>query len=302
MAPRVFVVIPTHNRLALTRACLLRLNVHSGPDSPVVVLVDDGSSDGTAHTIAREFPDVVVLRGDGTLWWAGSTNRGVGWALAHAADDDVVITLNDDTLPSADFVDRLLRAHEAEPHALIGSLLLSSSDEATVLEGGVSLTWSTAKIAPRGAGERWEPPRADGPPLLRPTDVLPGCGTLVPVSAFRTAGPYRDRWLRHYAADYEFSLRARRAGYDLYVDWASPLIVHETATGLHAAASVATLGGLLTSLWNRKSATDLRTRLAFAVTACPPWALPLFLPFDIARVLLGGALRYGRTKAAGSAT
>ena len=81
----VFVVIPVHNRLEFTRACLASLREQSYRDFTIVV-VDDGSTDGTYATLAEEFPEVTLLWGDGDLWWTGAMNRALEWALPQAAE------------------------------------------------------------------------------------------------------------------------------------------------------------------------------------------------------------------------
>lgn len=81
----VFVVIPVHNRLSFTRACLESLREQSFRDFTIVV-VDDGSTDGTYATLAEEYPEVTLLWGDGDLWWTGAMNRALGWVLPKPID------------------------------------------------------------------------------------------------------------------------------------------------------------------------------------------------------------------------
>ena len=285
----VFVIIPVHNRLHLTRACLASLSEQSFRDFTVVV-VDDGSTDGTSESLAKEFPAARVLKGDGTLWWTGAMNVGVGWALARAEPQDVVLTLNNDTTPPPEYLERLMRAHVVAPHTLIGSLVVSATDRKTIVDGGVTIDWMTAKYRTAGRGLAVEV-HADLHPDLRPVDVLSGCGTLIPVSAFARTGPYDGKRLRHYAADYELSRRALNAGYGLFVDWASPLHLWESETGIHASPASAGLCGLLRSFWDMRSANDFRNRWWFAVAACPRWALPTYVPCDYARVVIGSMVR-----------
>src|SRR5687767_767033 len=110
--PLVYAVIPVHNRSGQTRRCLRSLAAGTVPVRAVVV--DDGSTDGTAREVARHHPDVVVLHGHGDLWWAGAVNRGVEHALAGGAD--YVLTLNNDGVLAPDAVAKLLEAeHVGEP-------------------------------------------------------------------------------------------------------------------------------------------------------------------------------------------
>lgn len=293
---RVFVIIPVHNRVEFTRACLAALHEQSFRDFTIVV-VDDGSTDGTSDALSEEFPTVRVLNGNGTLWWTGAMNVGVHWALAHANPEDVVLSLNNDTIPPVGYLERLLRAHIAAPDALVGSLLVSATDRRTIVDGGVTLDWATAKYRTAGRGDTADV-GVDVPPSLRRVDVLSGCGTLIPACVFERVGTYDEERLRHYAADYEFARRAGRYGFGLFVDWASPLHLWEAETGTHASTTTAGFGGLLRSFWDIRSANDFRNRWRFAVAACPRWALATYVPCDYARVVFGSIRRYrsrGRT-------
>lgn len=287
----VYVVIPVHNRWAFTRECLAGLLGHDQALPLTIVVVDDGSTDGTSQAVAKEFPIVNILSGDGELWWTGAMNLGVGWALARAKPDDVVLSLNNDTIPPPQYVERLLRAHTAAPDSLIGSLLVGAGGRDTVVDGGVSVGWATAKYHTAGRGARVVVGATSNPDLRR-VDVLSGCGTLIPVRAFRRTGPYYEKGLRHYAADYELSRRALRAGFGLYVDWSSPLFVREAETGTHASVADGGVTGLLRSFWDIRSANDFRVRWRFAVAACPRWALPSYVLSDYSRVVIGSIRRY----------
>lgn len=282
--------IPVHNRVEYTRACLSSLRSQSFGDFTVVV-IDDGSTDGTRGMLADEFPEVEVLAGDGTLWWTGAMNVGVGWALAQADPLDVVVALNNDTLPPPDFLDRLMTAHTEEPRGLIGSLLVRAGDRETVVDGGVRVHWPTARFT-SALENAPKPECAQHGPALYPVDVLSGCGTLIPVGAFKLVGPYDELRLRHYAADYEFSRRARTAGFALFVDRASTLYVHEGETGLHSVVGDRDIRAFVDSLWSLRSANDLRLRWRFARRACPVRWQPTYIPCDYARVIVGSLKRH----------
>jgi GT2 family glycosyltransferase len=289
--PQAWVVIPVHNRLPLTLECLHSLGGDDAAGSCTIVVVDDGSTDGTSEVLAREFPDVVVLRGDGSLWWTGAMNMGVGWALSRAVDADVVVSLNNDAAAPSGWLEGLLRAHAAAPDALLGSFILSAADRATVVDGGVTVHWPTAKYRSAGRGGRWTSRTADAPDL-RPVDLLGGCGTLIPVRIVRRVGPYDQRNFPHYAADYELSRRAAAAGFPLYLDRASMLYLREEESGVHARVGGRGVATLLRSFWSRGSANDLRVRWRFARRACPRRWQSTYIPCDYVRVVGGSLARY----------
>ena len=227
----IFVVIPVRNRLAFTRACLTTLTRQSLAHT--VVVVDDGSDDGTPGMIVDEFPTTVLLSGDGTLWWTGAMNTGVGWVLGHCDAEDVVVTLNDDTLLPPDYLEVLTGAVAGSESILLGSVAVSDVDGETIVDGGTRVDWWRAKFTPQHRGD----PLADAFPdgRLCDVDVLSGCGTLVPslYGLIGELGPYDRRHLPHYGADYEFSRRAARTGYRIALNTAAALRRRQ-ATGIHA--------------------------------------------------------------------
>lgn len=87
------IIIPVYNRKNVTLSCLNMLRPLIGSGWQVVV-VDDGSTDGTAQAIAEEFPAVTMLLGNGDLFWTGAMELG----MRHAIDAgcNCCVWLNDD--------------------------------------------------------------------------------------------------------------------------------------------------------------------------------------------------------------
>ena len=75
MANTIYIVIPVFNRLKFTKDCLDSLRKQSYGEFKVIV-VDDGSTDGTYQHLKENYPEVIVLQGDGNLWWAGIHSPG----------------------------------------------------------------------------------------------------------------------------------------------------------------------------------------------------------------------------------
>lgn len=96
-SPRDAILIPVHNRRETTLACLQALAADGVFAWAQVLVIDDGSTDGTAEAMRARFPAVHQLRGDGTWWWGGAIRRGMEWALARGAER--IFWLNDDCLP-----------------------------------------------------------------------------------------------------------------------------------------------------------------------------------------------------------
>jgi GT2 family glycosyltransferase len=283
--PRVFVVIAVHNRLDFTRACLASLAEQSH-GALTIIVVDDGSTDGTSAMISNSFPNVEMLHGDGSLWWAGATNRGVSWALQRATDADFVLTMNNDTEVSPRYVESLIAAARRFPNALIGSLSVDIADPSHPLYWGTRTDWRAAKSC-RDAPP--SPPFDDSmTPDCHTVDVLPGRGTLIPLHAFRTSGVFDAGRLPQYGADYEFAVRAHRAGYPLLVNRASVVRTHGEATGAGPKLRKLSVRAFIVSYFSIRSPSCLRYQWRFARLCLPlPAAIRFFLASS-ARLILGG--------------
>jgi GT2 family glycosyltransferase len=103
--PKLVVIVPSHNRWQQAKLALRSL-FESEYRNFEVVLVEDGCVDGTADHCLREFPGVKILHGNGELWWSGSINAGMRYALA--TDADAIVWLNDDDRVEPETLGRLV--------------------------------------------------------------------------------------------------------------------------------------------------------------------------------------------------
>lgn len=114
------VLITCHNRNATTLNCLSRLagQLHKGDK---VFLLDDGSTDGTTDAVTRDFSDVCIVRGDGSVFWAKGTRKAWEVAIAERQDWDGYLWLNDDTELRQDAMAKMLAANDGEK-IIVGEL------------------------------------------------------------------------------------------------------------------------------------------------------------------------------------
>ena len=93
MNSSVAVLITCHNRKNVTLGCIQRL-VLLKPDADVYI-VDDSSTDGTPEAITKLYPHIVVIHGNGDLFWCRGMN--LAWKTAKEKKDyEYYIWLNDD--------------------------------------------------------------------------------------------------------------------------------------------------------------------------------------------------------------
>lgn len=284
------IVTPVHNRRELTRQCLTDLSKQTYRQFRTIV-VDDGSTDGTDEMIRQEFPDVIVIRGDGNLWWTEATNWGVRYAQENPTtgnEENFVLTLNDDTEVQPDYLQTLLDAYERHKPCLVGSPSVDSEHPNKLEFAG---THSELYFAGgRGLAEDYN---YDYRELQRRTDhvesdSLPGRGTLIPMRVFDEVGLFDSKNFAHYMADIEFSVRAKKAGYRLIVNTKSVVYEYKKETGLFINQQPSWTD-FIKSFTSIRSPTNLTVRYNFAIAHSKTKLL--YFIFDVSRICMGFLLR-----------
>ncbi len=125
------IVIPVFNKMALTVQCLTALAKVTDQVSYEVIVVDNGSSDGTAAFLGQLGGDVRVITNADNLGFAKACNQG-----ARLARGKYVVFLNNDTIPLQGWLSALVADAEAHPEVgIVGSKLLF--DNGTIQHAGV---------------------------------------------------------------------------------------------------------------------------------------------------------------------
>ncbi len=278
----LYIIIPVFNRWPFTQACLQSLRQQTVRHFRVVV-VDDGSTDDTRESLARDFAEVQVLPGSGQLYWTAAVNLGIRYALAY--DADRIMTLNNDVVAPPDFIEKVLRWSHRQPRALLGPVELDASTGQTVFGGE---TFSFLTHSRHSLLASLPPEDQCG---LHPVTYLPGRGLLVPAMVFRMQGLFDERRLPHYLADYDFTSQARRAGFPVYINYDTHLLTYPDESGQAKTRRQRSLRGYYQHLFGIQGGGNLRNFTYFAVKNAPVFFLPFFLVNGYLRRLLGYFLR-----------
>lgn len=208
----IHVLIPVFNRIALTRRLLDCLQNQHVDEKIHIIVIDDGSTDGTAEYISSR-TDIKVINGDGSLWWGGAIHAGLQRALEVGHKEDWVLLLNNDTLFDDNFIQRLLDTARSNAPAAVGSAICDEQAPNKLLSIGALLDTWRLRVRDKLVQSRIRD-STQGPHVV---DVLSGRGTLYPLAVFLRVGSMKPTLLPHYLADYELSIRVRKAGYKLLV-------------------------------------------------------------------------------------
>ncbi len=209
---RVFAIIPVFNRKEITLFCLRKLQEIVRADFTLdIVVIDDGSQDGTSDAIQTEYPEVHLLHGDGNLWWTGCINKGIRYARNRGCD--YILTLNDDTTFDPDFLSVLLQVSQDHSNAVVGSLMVYQNETSTFYIAGAIRKGFRKTIHANYVG-------SDRLNLVDcvEADCLPGRSLLIPVAVIEKAGLFDEKRFPHGNADHEFTLRCKyRLGFSILV-------------------------------------------------------------------------------------
>jgi len=218
----IYIVTPVFNRKEFTKNYLEALDKQTNKDFKTII-VDDGSTDGTSDMIEKEFPDVILLKEKGDLWWAEATNIGVRYALSKNAD--YIMTLNDDTLPTDDYIENMYLGIKEEPTALIGAFAIDALSGDAVF-GGEFLNWKTRKY--EDILSQTEEKDRFG---LKEVNIFPGRGLVIPAKVFLDIGFYDSKNFPQTVSDLDYTIRAYNFGYKIYCNYDAKISIFTEESG-----------------------------------------------------------------------
>ena len=214
----IAVLLASHNRREKTLRCLASLRSQEAISEVFlsVFVVDDGSTDGTADAIAKRFPDVLVISGNGSLYWGGAMRYAMN--AATQSGFDFYLWLNDDIELYHDAIGGLLRTYDAlrergqEGPAIVGALCDPVSRECTYGGAVRSSRWHPLRF--RRIAPGLEP---------QPCDVFNGNVVLISRHVVNVVGNLNPA-LPHTAGDFDYALRIAQHGFS---SWVAPGFVGE---------------------------------------------------------------------------
>ncbi len=202
---RVFVVVLAFNNCEDTLECLQSVVTLDYPDVHVV-LVDNGSTDGTPARVRERFPNVHVIENGRNLGVPAGYNVGFVYSLAKGAD--YILMLNNDTVVAPDMLSILLADAASDPKTgILMPKVLYYGSEDRIWSGG----WRYRRFPPAIVPDGSEQPRGRRDEMPRLIEYAPSCGLLIHRQAFERAGLFDPGYLFLYD-DWDFSERVRAHG------------------------------------------------------------------------------------------
>ncbi len=255
----LYIFLPVHNRIATTQkfiSCLQSQTYHEFQ----LILIDDGSTDGTATMVQQAFPSVIILQGNGNWWWAGSLHQGFLWlSKQELGDNDKVLLINDDAVCDDQYLQTGTGLLDHLPRTLLISTAYGKYNH-TLLDGGVHADWMHGKFSITSDQKQ--------------INCASTRGLFLFAIDFVSLRGFYPHLIPHYASDYEFTVRAFRKGFRLKVDESLVLSIDERATGFQNFQDETSYFSFLKRLFSKKYMMHPVYHSFFFILACPwPWKI-----------------------------
>lgn len=228
----ISIILPIHNGLNYTKSCIHSLiQEHEIENKHVkysLIIIDDGSIDGSKEWIKKNYPQVIVLNGDGSLWWSGGINKGISYAI-NELNTDYILWWNNDIIADKNYFDNLIKIiKQADFDTIVGSKIFLFQQKNIVWSMGGLFDPYSGKKEMIGMGKQ------DHNGLQKPTEVdwLPGMGTLIHKTIFDKIGFVDEKTFPQYHGDSDFIYRAKVNGCKIIVYPSLKIYNDTTSSGL----------------------------------------------------------------------
>ena len=261
-SPHISVIVVNWNRRELLRSCLRSLSRQQGV-SYEIILVDNGSTDGSVEMARSESPSIRVIQNTTNQGFCRANNQGIA-----ASQAPYIALLNNDAEADPNWLQALLSAIDGRRQVgMVASKILVWEDPRKIDKIG-HLIWPDGQNRGRGTGELDHGQYDQEEEVLWPD----GCAALYRKSMLDEIGGF-DEDLFAYGDDAELGLRARIAGWTCIYTPAAVVRHHRGAT--------------LGVLSSRRLELIERNRVLLAVKHFPGTLLWLNLPYFAVRLVAG---------------
>lgn len=214
----VCIIILNQNEKNLLKNSLRNVFSNTRYENFDVVVVDNGSTDGSVDLVQTSFPQASVISNEQNLGFSIGNNIGI----YASGDYDYYLLLNNDTEVHENWLTEMLQtAQRHEKVGLIGAKLLYP-DDTVQHAGGVFDSSGDRHI---GRGENPEKFSSD-----REVDYITGAAFLIKKDLVEQIGFLDEILSPIYYEDIDYCRRAAKAGFKIYLSASAVVVHHESKT------------------------------------------------------------------------
>lgn len=269
MMSKIYILLPVHNRLESTMKFVKSLLAQEYGDYHLI-LIDDGSTDGTAEFLKSRIKPLTIITGRGNWWWGGGLHQGYLWLKKNQVDPrELVLMINNDTEFGPDFFKKAVDFLAARSRTLLLARVYGKHSGAFV-EAGIHADWKRLTFEQTENSDK--------------INCLSTRGLFLRVGDLMDIGGFHPVLLPHYLSDYEFTFRAHCKGYRLVSNVSLKITVDEKTTGVHERDRKIGRAEFLRDYFSKRSSGNPLCWFSFIALACP-WG---WKPLNFMRVIYGG--------------
>jgi|GEM_PF-2346883 len=200
------IVIPVHNGADMTRQCLSRIWETSGKEVGEIIVVDNGSTDGTREMLSSMNGRVRTVRFEKNLGFGRACNEG-----AQAASHEFVVFLNNDTLVDEQWLIPLIKVLSERKRAVVAGSRLFDPDGTTLQHAGFVIRHDDKPVMLY----RGFPPVVGIGDRQRCMQAVSGASMAVRREVFLSLGGFDEVFVNGFE-DIDFCLRVRKRGWQVW--------------------------------------------------------------------------------------
>ena len=209
MNPSVTIIVLNENSRQDTLDCLRSLKHLTYPHTHVIV-VDNGSTDGSVDAIQTQFPRITLIATGENLGFTGGNNLGIQHAIEAGAD--YIMLLSNDAIIAPDMIEVMVAAMKADPSiGVTGPTIYDYDQPDNIWSAGGSINWKRGTTEMIGQGEE---DKCQFGCANHQVDFVAGCALMARRETWEKAGLLDDQFFMYYE-ETEWCVRARRAGFKI---------------------------------------------------------------------------------------
>lgn len=205
-ASKVAIIILNWNQEEETSECLSSLRKLDYKNYEVIV-VDNGSADGSAERIKQKFSEIVLIKNRENLGFCGGNNVGIKYALQDRAQ--YILLLNNDTVVDADMIGKLVEVMEENPEiGAVGPKICFYDRPNVIQSAGGKIDFRTGKAPPITQEDSASSKR------IKQVDYISGCALMIRKEIVWEIGLLDERFFNYYE-ETDYCVRIRKLGYNI---------------------------------------------------------------------------------------